>query len=66
MATGKIGLVGLWDAVALDEVADMQKMPKEVVTTLKTYDSLAFYWNKLLLVLCFVNRMVFSHIFSMK
>ncbi len=37
MATGKIGLVGLWDAVAFDEVADMQKMPKEVVTTLKTY-----------------------------
>jgi ATP-dependent Lon protease len=37
MATGKIGLVGLWDAVAFDEVADLQKMPKEVVTTLKTY-----------------------------
>jgi ATP-dependent Lon protease len=29
--------VGLWDAVAFDEVADLQKMPKEVVTTLKTY-----------------------------
>ncbi|GIW89839.1 MAG: hypothetical protein KatS3mg109_0271 [Pirellulaceae bacterium] len=37
MATGKIGLVGLWDAVAFDEVADLQKMPKEVVTMLKTY-----------------------------
>ena len=37
MATNRIGLVGLWDAIALDEVADLQKMPKEVVTTLKTY-----------------------------
>ena len=37
MATGKMGLVGLWDAVAFDEVADLQKMQKEVVTTLKTY-----------------------------
>jgi ATP-dependent Lon protease len=37
IASGKIGLVGLWDAVAFDEVADLQKMPKEVVTTLKTY-----------------------------
>ena len=37
MATSKIGLVGLWDAVAFDEVADLQKMPKEVITTLKTY-----------------------------
>ncbi len=37
MHTGKVGLVGLWDAVAFDEVADLQKMPKEVVTTLKTY-----------------------------
>ena len=37
MASGKIGLVGLWDSVAFDEVADLQKMPKEVVTTLKTY-----------------------------
>ncbi len=37
MATGKIGLVGIWDAVAFDEVADLQKMQKEVVTTLKTY-----------------------------
>lgn len=37
MSTGKMGLVGLWDSVAFDEVADLQKMPKEVVTTLKTY-----------------------------
>lgn len=37
MATSKIGLVGIWDAVAFDEVADLQKMQKEVVTTLKTY-----------------------------
>jgi ATP-dependent Lon protease len=37
MATNKIGLVGIWDAIAFDEVADLQKMPKEVVTTLKTY-----------------------------
>jgi ATP-dependent Lon protease len=37
MATGKMGLVGIWDAVAFDEVADLQKMPKEVITTLKTY-----------------------------
>lgn len=37
MATRKIGLVGLWDAVAFDEVADLQKTPKEVVSTLKTY-----------------------------
>jgi ATP-dependent Lon protease len=37
MATGKMGLVGIWDAVGFDEVADLQKMPKEVVTTLKTF-----------------------------
>jgi len=37
MASGRMGLVGLWDAVGFDEVADLQKMPKEVVTTLKTY-----------------------------
>jgi ATP-dependent Lon protease len=37
MATQRVGLVGLWDAVAFDEVADLQKMPKEVVSTLKTY-----------------------------
>ena len=37
MVTGKMGLIGLWDSIAFDEVADLQKMPKEVVTTLKTY-----------------------------
>ena len=37
MRTGQMGLVGFWDAVAFDEVADLQKMPKEVITTLKTY-----------------------------
>lgn len=31
------GMVTIWDAVAFDEVADLAKMPKEVVTTLKTY-----------------------------
>ena len=43
MATGKVGLVGLWDAVAFDEVADLQKMPKEVITTLKTYCESGFF-----------------------
>lgn len=37
IATGRMGLVGLWDAVAFDEVADLQKMSKDVITTLKTY-----------------------------
>ena len=37
VASGKMGLVGIWDAIGFDEVADLQKMPKEVVTTLKTY-----------------------------
>src|SRR6202521_3066481 len=37
MASGKMGLVGISDAIGFDEVADLQKMPKEVVTTLKTY-----------------------------
>ena len=31
------GMVQIWDVVAFDEVADLQKMSKEVVTTLKTY-----------------------------
>jgi ATP-dependent Lon protease len=31
------GMVSIWDVVAFDEVADLQEMPKEVVTTLKTY-----------------------------
>jgi ATP-dependent Lon protease len=33
----EMGLVGKWDAVGFDEVADLDKMDKEVVTTLKTY-----------------------------
>lgn len=37
ISTNKMGLVGLWDAVAFDEVADLENMPKEVVTTMKTY-----------------------------
>jgi len=37
MRTHEIGLVGTWDVVAFDEVADLEKMPKEVMTTLKTY-----------------------------
>lgn len=37
MRTHEIGLVGSWDVVAFDEVADLEKMPKEVLTTLKTY-----------------------------
>ena len=31
------GMVQIWDVVAFDEVADLQKMSKDVVTTLKTY-----------------------------
>ena len=31
------GMVTIWDVVAFDEVADLQKMPKEVITTMKTY-----------------------------
>ncbi len=31
------GMVAIWDVVGFDEVADLQKMPKEVITTLKTY-----------------------------
>jgi ATP-dependent Lon protease len=31
------GMVQIWDVVAFDEVADLQKMPKEVVTTMKTF-----------------------------
>lgn len=37
IAQNQVGLVGRWDAVAFDEVADLQQMPKEVITTLKTY-----------------------------
>jgi ATP-dependent Lon protease len=31
------GMVQIWDFVGFDEIADLQKMPKEVVTTMKTY-----------------------------
>lgn len=31
------GMVTIWDVVAFDEVADLQRMPKEVITTMKTY-----------------------------
>jgi ATP-dependent Lon protease len=31
------GMVTIWDVVAFDEVADLENMPKEVITTLKTY-----------------------------
>ena len=37
IARNQVGLVARWDSVAFDEVADLQKMPKEVITTLKTY-----------------------------
>ena len=36
--TGKQkGMVMIWDVIGFDEVADLQKMPKEVITTMKTY-----------------------------
>lgn len=31
------GMVMIWDVVGFDEVSDLQKMPKEVITMLKTY-----------------------------
>jgi len=31
------GMVQMWDAIGFDEVADLQKMPKEVITMMKTY-----------------------------
>jgi ATP-dependent Lon protease len=31
------GMVAIWDVVGFDEIADLQKMPREVITTLKTY-----------------------------
>lgn len=31
------GMLQIWDIVGFDEVADLQKMPKEVITTMKTY-----------------------------
>jgi ATP-dependent Lon protease len=37
MSGRRKGMVQIWDVVGFDEVADLQKMPKEVITTLKTY-----------------------------
>lgn len=37
MSGRRKGMVEIWDAVGFDEVADLEKMPKEVITTLKTY-----------------------------
>lgn len=37
LGRSQMGLVGIWDAVAFDEIADLKKMPKEVITSLKTY-----------------------------
>ena len=31
------GMLQIWDAIGFDEVADLQKMPKEVITMMKTY-----------------------------
>src|SRR5437588_1516282 len=31
------GMVQIWDVVGFDEIADLQKMPKEVITTMKTF-----------------------------
>jgi len=31
------GMLQIWDIVGFDEVADLQNMPKEVITTMKTY-----------------------------
>ena len=37
MSGKRKGMVEIWDAVGFDEVADLEKMPKEVITTMKTY-----------------------------
>ena len=37
------GLVQIWDVVGFDEVADLEKMPKEVITTMKTYCEFGTY-----------------------
>jgi len=37
MSGNRKGMVQIWDVVGFDEVADLQKMPKEVITTMKTY-----------------------------
>ena len=31
------GMVQIWDVIGFDEVTDLQKMPKEVITMMKTY-----------------------------
>lgn len=31
------GMVQIWDAIGFDEVGDLQKMPREVITMMKTY-----------------------------
>jgi predicted ATP-dependent Lon-type protease len=43
---GKVkGMVSIWDVVGFDEVADLQKIPKEVLTTMKTYCGLGSHLN---------------------
>jgi len=37
MSGRRKGMVEMWDAVGFDEVADLEQMPQEVITTLKTY-----------------------------
>ena len=37
MTRNQKGMVEIWDAIGFDEVADLEKMPKEVITTMKTY-----------------------------
>jgi ATP-dependent Lon protease len=37
------GMVQIWDVVGFDEAADLQKMPKEVITTMKTYCESGIY-----------------------
>ena len=37
MSGRRKGMVEIWDSVGFDEVADLEKMPKEVITTMKTY-----------------------------
>jgi hypothetical protein len=34
---GQKGMVQIWDVVGFDEIVDFQKMPKEVITTMKTF-----------------------------
>ena len=37
MSGKRKGMVQIWDVVGFDEVSDLRKMPKEVITTMKTY-----------------------------